>query len=101
MSKMMLVIDEPGCCADCPCSFFERSNPKLNLICGIEQEDANNVGIPDWCPLRPVPEKLPEKYDNMAKDDKGGYVVVGSMVDSVAIGYNRCIDDITKENGRT
>ena len=55
--KAILVMDMPECCADCPCSFFERSNPKLNLICGVTQEDANNVGKPDWCPLRPAPEK--------------------------------------------
>ena len=45
MSKAILVMDMPDCCADCPCSFFERSNPKLNLICGIAQEDANNIVI--------------------------------------------------------
>lgn len=60
MSKAILVMDMPECCADCPCSFFERSNSKLNLICGIVQEDANNVGKPDWCPLRPMPEKETE-----------------------------------------
>lgn len=58
MSKAILVIDMPECCADCPCSFFERDNPKLNLICGIEQEDAYNVGKPDWCPLKEMPETI-------------------------------------------
>lgn len=58
MAKAVLVMDEmPECCADCPCSFFERDNPILNLICGVTQEDAYNVGKPDWCPLRELPEK--------------------------------------------
>lgn len=82
MSKAILVMDMPECCADCPCSFFERNNPKLNLICGIVQEDANNVGKPDWCPLRPVPEKK-EKYSLMG-DNSAGYVD----------GWNACIDAI-------
>lgn len=57
MSKAVLVMNMPECCADCPCSFFERDNPILNLICGVTQEDAYNVGKPDWCPLRELPEK--------------------------------------------
>ena len=40
MSKAVLVMDISECCADCPCSFFERDNPILNLICGVTQEDA-------------------------------------------------------------
>lgn len=33
MSKAVLIMDDmPECCADCPCSFFERDNPILNLI---------------------------------------------------------------------
>ena len=35
MSKAVLVMNMPECCADCPCSFFERDNPILNLICGV------------------------------------------------------------------
>ena len=57
MAKAVLVMDMPESCADCPCSFFERDNPILNLICGVTQEDAYNVGKPDWCPLRELPEK--------------------------------------------
>ena len=57
MSKAVLVMNMPECCADCPCSFFERDNPILNLICGVTREDAYNVGKPDWCPLRELPEK--------------------------------------------
>lgn len=70
----------PECCADCPCSFFERSNPKLNLICGATQEDANNVGKPDWCPLKPLPDKKPHTED-----------VLEVFVNT---GYNACIDEV-------
>lgn len=84
MSKAVLVMDMPDCCADCPCSFFERSNPKLNLICGIVQEDANNVGKPYWCPLRPVPEKILEQ--------KSGYEDIRTTMRRE--GWNACIDAI-------
>lgn len=86
MSKAVLVMDMPECCADCPCSFFERSNSKLNLICGIVQEDANNVGKPDWCPLRPMPEKETEPIDEY---DIGKDYSEGTMD-----GWNACIDAI-------
>ena len=59
MAKAVLVMDDmPECCADCACSYFERDSKKLNLICGATGEDANNVGKPDWCPLRELPEKM-------------------------------------------
>lgn len=88
MSKAVLVMDMPECCADCPCSFFERDNPILNLICGVTQEDAYNVGKPDWCPLRKLPEKIPES--------KSGYEKVTTSVKR--IGWNECLDTML-ENG--
>lgn len=84
MSKAVLVMDMPECCADCPCSFFERDNPELNLICCATGEDANNVGKPDWCPLVPVPEKMPTY---LCINSEKGYCE----------GRNDCIDAITGE----
>ena len=58
MAKAVLVMDDmPECCADCCCGYFERDSKELNLICGATGEDAINVGKPDWCPLRELPEK--------------------------------------------
>lgn len=58
MAKAVLIMDDmPECCADCCCGYFERDSKELNLICGATGEDANNVGKPDWCPLRKLPEK--------------------------------------------
>lgn len=88
MAKAVLVMDMPECCADCPCSFFERDNPILNLICGVTQEDAYNVGKPIWCPLRELPEKIPES--------KSEYEKVTTSVKR--IGWNECLDTML-ENG--
>lgn len=87
MDKVVLVMDMPECCADCSCSFFERDNPELNLICGATGEDANNVGKPDWCPLREVPEK---------KEICGRYPQQDGIVPSYKIGWNACIDAVTE-----
>lgn len=87
MPKAILIMDDmPECCADCPCSFFERDNPILNLICGVTQEDAYNVGKPDWCPLRELPEKIPEL--------KSGYEDLSTSIRRV--GWNACLDEILK-----
>lgn len=84
MAKAVLVMNMPESCADCPCSFFERDNPILNLICGVTQEDAYNVGKPDWCPLRELPEKIP--------DLEHGYENVDKSI--IRIGWNACLDMI-------
>ena len=81
MAKAVLIMDMPECCADCACSYFERDSKELNLICGATGgEDANNVGKPDWCPLRELPEKAnhPDYCDN-GRFDKG---------------WNACLDAI-------
>jgi hypothetical protein len=84
MAKAVLVMDDmPECCADCYCGHFERDTKELNLVCGATGEDANNVGKPDWCPLRELPEKAnhPDYCDN-GRFDKG---------------WNACLDEILEE----
>lgn len=79
--KAILVLNEmPEICIDCPCSFFERNNTELNLICSPTQEDVNRGGKPDWCPLKPMPVKK-ETPDN----------ILGVFMN---IGRNACIDEI-------
>ena len=85
MAKAVLVMDDmPECCADCCCGYFERGSKELNLICGATGEDANNVGKPDWCPLRELPEK---KETNYYMNNKGKGIVEG---------WNACLDAIDK-----
>ena len=83
MAKAVLIMDMPECCVDCCCGYFERYTKELNLVCGATGEDANNVGKPDWCPLRELPEKAnhPDYCDN-GRFDKG---------------WNACLDEILKE----
>ena len=77
--------DMPECCADCCCGYFERDSKELNLICGATGEDANNVGKPDWCPLRELPEK---KETNYYMNNKGKGIVEG---------WNACLDAIDEK----
>jgi hypothetical protein len=84
MSKAVLVMNMPECCADCPCSFFERDNPILNLICGVTQEDAYNVGKPDWCPLRELPEKKERRIGEHGER-------------MFRAGFNACLNEIMRQ----
>lgn len=92
MSKAVLVMDMPECCADCYCSSFETINKKLNLICGATGEDANNVGKPDWCPLRELPERKPESERRECEGSARGTWQVPLLEN---MGWNACLDEIT------
>lgn len=87
MAKAVLVMDMAECCADCPCSFFERDNPILNLICGVTQEDAYNVGKPDWCPLRELPEKKETTYPQACYENS-------YWTDEMKAGFNTCLNEM-------
>lgn len=87
MAKAVLIMDMPECCVDCCCGYFERYTKELNLVCGATGEDANNVGKPDWCPLRELPEKIPEF--------KSGYEDFSVSIRRV--GWNACLDEILEE----
>lgn len=87
MAKAVLVMDMPECCADCACSYFERGSKELNLICGATGEDANNVGKPEWCPLRELPEKKETVHPQECYDNS-------YWTDEMKAGFNACLDEI-------
>ena len=96
MSKAVLAMDMPDSCMGCNFLYCNvESNVdscqamEVSKIVDLEKEDK-----PDWCPLRPVPEKLQEEYEDKVKTINGDWISVGSGIDSVAVGYNQCIDDI-------
>lgn len=82
MSKSVLVIDTPENCRSCYLRGFT-----LNLqYCRGKLKDIKDTSVkPDWCPLKP----LPEKFDNK-KDRK-----LGDFEPLFKIGWNQCIDEIT------
>ena len=95
MAKAVLVMDDmPECCADCYCGHFERDTKELNLVCGATGEDANNVGKPDWCPLRELPEKKEEFELRKCKGSVKGTWKVPLIENK---GFNACLDEILKE----
>lgn len=82
MSKSVLVIDTPENCGKCKfiSTFWCRA-----IHC---RRVPNNDVIPGWCPLKP----LPERKEYIVPIDN-----VESQKDIIAVGWNACINAITKE----
>ena len=68
MSKSVLVIDTPENC--CDCQFCYELDEGVKACCSISDDDKGKSfmkkidceygycqGKPDWCPLKPLPEK--------------------------------------------
>lgn len=101
MSKSVLVIDTPENCYDCPfgteycgdseyegyCELAECLDSDMRLITE-EHYDYESESRPDWCPLKP----LPEKKEYIVPIDN-----VESQKDIIAVGWNACVNEITGE----
>lgn len=94
MAKAVLVMDMPESCKKCMfCRGLNACKLKKYLagdrICTIYTVDKQIMegGKPDWCPLRELPEKMP--------DLEHGYENVEKSI--IRTGWNACLDAIAKE----
>lgn len=98
MSKSVLVIDTPENCSDC--QFCYELDEGVEACCSIsdDDKDASRVkkidceygycqGKPDWCPLKPLPEK--KEYVDPTSSAK-------AKKNIIAVGWNTCINTIVK-----
>lgn len=79
MAKAILVMDMPENCFKCRLQNF--------LNCKIVKGCHVGENRPDWCPLRELPEKMP--------DLEHGYENVEKSI--IRTGWNACLDAIAKE----
>ena len=77
MSKAVLVMDMPKRCYECP---FGNDDAECDVVGRHFNQKKEK---PDWCPLRPMPEKKPEEVPI-------AYTHFGAYKD----GWNACIDAI-------
>lgn len=95
--KMIAIIDEPDDCFDCP--LLDRGYG-LRFKCPVSNQWMDSIDLtkrPDWCPLRPVTEKMEvPSFDNSvkAKDENDEEVGVYMYDRGIYRGYNICIDEI-------
>lgn len=85
MSKSVLVTDTPENCGKCKfiSGFWCRAMNGRRV--------PNNDVIPDWCPLKP----LPEKKEYIVPIDN-----VESQKDIIAVGWNACLREITETSDK-
>ena len=65
MSKSVLVIETPENCYDCPIGQDCSNILETSLFClgaGKCVIDKEAATIPNWCPLKPLPEEKEEEY---------------------------------------
>lgn len=94
--KAILVIDTPSCCEGCPCCQKQEDN--WGDIAWAECYNGKSVydyaefgGRPDWCPLKPLPQKKEVNLPNgrvWSKDEIMAYT------HGISVGYNECLDDL-------
>lgn len=84
MSKSVLVIDTPEKCDSC------MYVGTFHSFCRINCRDIKDTSTkPDWCPLKPLPEKM--KATGLYNCE---YFKAGGKSPSYKIGWNKCIDAI-------
>lgn len=105
--KGIIVVDMPECCVTpdgrvkCPLAwntqYCSQFSPKgLDMING-ECEEIYEKGIkPDWCPIKLLPEKLPE-YDPVIYTDGDGNVSKRMERNPEICGWNACLDVLLEE----
>lgn len=93
MNKVILVMNDPMFCSNCPLakSYKHIMTAEEHWFCGVghstkngdvfEKIDINSEARPDWCPLKPLPEK---DTRNHAWEWGQGH----------QRGWNQCIDKI-------
>ena len=81
--KAILVIDKPESCTSCLLGIYNKKWFCLKTLKDIDITDRYH--IPDWCPLKPLPDRKEEGYPN---DD----YTIGK-----ADGWNECLYKIIGE----
>ena len=75
--KVILVFDKPNYCYDCPCYYEDKDKCEV-----FNKKAIADIGIPSWCPLKPMPHKLQADW----------------YADGYKEGFNACLDEITGES---
>ena len=91
MSKGIIVLDEIPCnCYECGVHNYHYCSWTGDCI----EDYMNKEERPDGCPIKKLPEKKQEKYGLCRQDSSENWETHGERVDSVAVGYNQCLDEI-------
>lgn len=87
MAKAVLVMDMPECCADCQLADDDPSGLYCVFADDYYDGSDSSEGRASFCPLRKLPEKIPEL--------KSGYEDLSKSIRRM--GWNACLDEILEE----
>ena len=91
MEKSILVIRTPKGCMDCPvCRVSEYSGGYICVERDVEEYITGKYGSkPDWCPLKPLPEKMTIKIpDGLSESSKM------TLQSVLTVGWESCMKEI-------
>lgn len=105
--KGIIVVDIPECCVTpdgrvkCPLAwntqYCSQFSPKGLDMTNGEWEEIYEKGIkPDWCPIKPLPEKLPEHEPVAYKDSDDNWINRMKRLPEHC-GWNACLDVLLEE----
>ena len=105
--KGIIILDMPECCVTpdgrvkCPLAwnaqFCSKFSPKGLDITNSEWEEIYAKGIkPDWCPIKLLPEKLPEETPIIYTDNDGN-VIKRMEREPEICGWNACLDVLLED----
>ena len=80
--KSVLIINTPKNCKECDCHLWLVCVPKDE---DLEPDENGRYSIPDWCPLRPLPQR------------KETYGTEPFEIFMHREGWNQCLDEILGE----
>ena len=90
--KAILVINMPKSCWECPCyDGYWQCGATGN---GFDTQDEIHNQRPDWCPLKPMPEKLEPKLSVVVTISERENDIYLTAYD---VGWNDCLDEIGEE----
>ena len=100
MSKGIIVVDKvPQTCQHIRGN-KESGCPFGGMVCQIRDTDVTEYVVhgtmPDWCPIKPLPEKLPEHEPIAYKDDEGNWINRMKRLPEHC-GWNACLDVLLEE----
>ena len=73
MNKVILVMDDPIRCINCPLASYKHMGGWLCSGTQCKPIDIDLKTRPDWCPLTPAPEEQWEWFDDERSDWERGY----------------------------
>ena len=65
--KAILVIDTPRTCGSC-LAYAEYGDGDY-CECRAKEKQLIGSGIPDWCPLKPIPQFTPDEFNKSFAED--------------------------------